>query len=210
MHRGFLLMFILGVALSAIFTTIEFRYLDVHHADHATQHGLLKASYLFKILIVTVEIALAVAFGVTLYKHIYAVSGVLEWTVSFLFTFYLLSFAVDLWPAAKASKGDFALENVMHHEHANGHVNGHANGYSNGHTNGYANGNGNGNGNGFPANGYANGNGHNAVELGRGGAATIVGVGHNDAHAVNGPGGHGGDHFGMRHYDDSGRQQTTY
>ena len=109
-------MFIVGVALSAIFTTCEYRYLDVHHADHRAQHGVLRASYIFKIVIVTIEIAAAVAFGVTLYKKIHNVAAVLEWFISFLFTFYVLSFAVDLWPARHSEKGEFAMDRHGVHE----------------------------------------------------------------------------------------------
>lgn len=126
-------MFIVGVALSAIFTTIEYRYLDTHHADHRRMHRYLKASYIFKIVIVSIEIALAIAFAVTLYKHKYDAAGVLEWLVSFLLTFYLLSFAVDLWPAAHATKGAFVLQPIAN---GNGHVVGTGFAHELGHTGG--------------------------------------------------------------------------
>lgn len=48
--------------------------------------------------------ALAIAFGVTSKKKIYNTAAVLEWAVSFIFTFYILSFFIDLVPAVRRNK----------------------------------------------------------------------------------------------------------
>lgn len=192
-HDGFLLIFILGVALSAIFTTIELRYLDTHHENHALVHRYLKASYIFKIVIVSLDIALAIAFAATLFSGHgdHNASAVLEWLVSFLFTFYLLSFAVDLWPAAAAHKGDFAVENGYS-------VEGFPINHNHGDTSTAASTN--------------NSHPHHpqTVEVGRGGGATIIGTGAQaremEQRQPEGAIG-GGGHFAMRHVDDDGRPQ---
>jgi hypothetical protein len=56
--------------------------------------------------------ALSIAFAATLFSchKVHNISAILEWLIAFLFTFYLLSFAVDLYPAVGADKGDFAVE----------------------------------------------------------------------------------------------------
>ena len=69
-------------------------------------------------------------------------AAVFEWTIAFIFTFYVLTFFVDLLPAARDTQmrtnvERFQMQDV---ENGNGHVNG--NGYVNG--NGVLNGTGNG------------------------------------------------------------------
>ncbi|KAF8310490.1 hypothetical protein DL93DRAFT_2035074, partial [Clavulina sp. PMI_390] len=112
-HDVFLLFFMIGVALSAIFTTAELGLLDVYHQDHQRIHGLLRLSYILKIVLVVVDVALAIAFGITLFQSdsVHNVSAVLEWAVAFIFTFYLLTFVLDLWPARVAEKGTYEVEN---------------------------------------------------------------------------------------------------
>jgi len=95
-HRIFLLVFMVGVALSAIFTVVEFYWLSKDFAEHTK----LKRAYLAKGIIGLILIALAFAFGATLFKN-KNVGAVLEWTISFGFSFYLLTFFYDL----RLSKG---------------------------------------------------------------------------------------------------------
>eukprot|EP00914_Ancora_sagittata_P023203 GHVO01045950.1.p1 GENE.GHVO01045950.1~~GHVO01045950.1.p1 ORF type:complete len:128 (+),score=6.66 GHVO01045950.1:347-730(+) len=87
LHDGFLLVFIVGVALSAIFTIAEFRWIS----KDFKYVRLLKRSYWMKAIIAGLLIILAVAFGVT-ERAAVNVGGVLEWTIAFGFTFYLLTF----------------------------------------------------------------------------------------------------------------------
>ncbi|KAF8528548.1 Frag1/DRAM/Sfk1 [Gautieria morchelliformis] len=92
LHRVFwYLIFVLGVALSAIFTVLEFRWLNKHY----TYFPRLRRSYIAKAIIVLILIILAIAFGVTLGTKNNA-AAVLEWVVAFGFTFYLLTFVYDL------------------------------------------------------------------------------------------------------------------
>ncbi|KAF8510835.1 Frag1/DRAM/Sfk1 [Gautieria morchelliformis] len=91
LHRVFLLIFVLGVALSAIFSVLEFRWLNKHY----TYFPRLRRSYIAKTIIVFILIILAIAFGVTLGTRNNA-AAVLEWVVAFGFTFYVLTFVYDL------------------------------------------------------------------------------------------------------------------
>jgi len=100
LHRLFLLLFMLGVVFSAIFTTVEYWRLG----RTFTEHPIIKISYHFKQGIVIVEIALAIAFGVTMYKRHNNVAAILEWLIAFLFTFYVLSFFLDLRPKARTKE----------------------------------------------------------------------------------------------------------
>ncbi|KAF8478863.1 Frag1/DRAM/Sfk1, partial [Gautieria morchelliformis] len=91
LHRVFLLIFVLGVALSAIFSVLEFRWLNKHY----TYFPRLQCSYITKTIIVLILIILAIAFGVTLGTRNNA-AAVLEWIIAFGFTFFLLTFVYDL------------------------------------------------------------------------------------------------------------------
>ncbi|KAH0834242.1 hypothetical protein J3R83DRAFT_11570 [Lanmaoa asiatica] len=90
-HLIFLLVFMVGVALSAIFTVIEFRWLARDYAEIEK----LKRAYIAKAVIGLTLVVLAVAFGGTLF---YApnVGGVIERSIAFGFAFYLLTFVYDL------------------------------------------------------------------------------------------------------------------
>ncbi|TDL17360.1 hypothetical protein BD410DRAFT_831506 [Rickenella mellea] len=115
MHRGFLLMFMLGVAISAIFT---FRWLNKDFGDDVRK---LRISYITKAVIAGALIALAVAFGVTLDKKNEA-AGVLEWVISFGFTFYLLTFWSDLRQSKGVRKGELSRERLVNGSAAHGRV----------------------------------------------------------------------------------------
>ncbi|KAK0235811.1 Frag1/DRAM/Sfk1, partial [Armillaria nabsnona] len=105
LHRVFLLVFMLGVAISALFTVIEFRWLSRDFRDVRT----LKMAYLAKAIIAAILILLAFAFGVALYKSI-NVGAVLEWTISFGFTLYLLTFFFDLRQSKGVQRGELSAE----------------------------------------------------------------------------------------------------
>ncbi|KAJ7911502.1 Frag1/DRAM/Sfk1 [Mycena leptocephala] len=103
LHRGFLLMFMVGVALSAIFTCIEYRWIskDFHFLRQ------LRRAYIMKGIIVGILVILAIAFGGALSSQsAFNAGGVLEWTISLGFTFYLLTFYYDLRQAKGVRKGE--------------------------------------------------------------------------------------------------------
>lgn len=107
-HLCFLLVFMIGVALSAIFTVIEFHWL----AHDFAEIEKLKKAYIAKAVIGLTLVALAIVFGVTLF---YApdVGGVVEWLIAFGFTLYLLTFVYDLRMARVVSGGDVSKERMV-------------------------------------------------------------------------------------------------
>lgn len=95
LHDGFLLLFIGGYIISAIFVCAEFQRLGIHQR----QHRVLRASFWIKLSFIIIEAALAIAFAVENFHGNPNDAAVLEWVVALIFTGWILSFAVDLWPA---------------------------------------------------------------------------------------------------------------
>ncbi|KIL67468.1 hypothetical protein M378DRAFT_185555 [Amanita muscaria Koide BX008] len=102
-HRAFLLVFIVGVALSAIFTIVEYRWLsrDFIYASH------LRIAYMAKAIIAGVLIILAIVFAVTLYKA-KNVGAVIEWVIGFGFTFYIITLFFDLRVSKGKQRGELS------------------------------------------------------------------------------------------------------
>lgn len=118
-HDSFLLVFIVGVALSAIFTIVEFRWISKNY------HWVRKVrrAYVAKALIAGSLILAAIAYGITFsiqknaggasfrvilrrgLRLMYA-AAIIEWIIAFGYTFYLLTFAYDL----RLSKGVHKFE----------------------------------------------------------------------------------------------------
>ncbi|KAF9048465.1 Frag1/DRAM/Sfk1 [Panaeolus papilionaceus] len=100
-HRSMLVVFIVGVTLSAIFTIAEYRYISKDF------EGLreLRAAYIAKGIITTILVTLAIAFGVTL-SRAKDVGAVIEWVIAFGFTFFLLTFVADLRQSKNRAKGE--------------------------------------------------------------------------------------------------------
>lgn len=94
LHRIFLFVFIAGYLLSAVFICWEYQRLGKKHREHR----ILRVSFWIKLVFILVELALAIAFGVFLGRDPNT-AAVLEWIVAFIFSFYVFSFALDLWPA---------------------------------------------------------------------------------------------------------------
>ncbi|WRT65918.1 uncharacterized protein IL334_002869 [Kwoniella shivajii] len=115
-HWTMTLVFIVGVALSAIFQSAEIWSLHKDHPDRKS----LKRNSILKLIVVFVAIACAVAFGATYgvcggnstaynghsaetCNKITSAAASLEWAVAFILVFYFLTIAADLWPAGKSS-----------------------------------------------------------------------------------------------------------
>ncbi|WVQ65159.1 uncharacterized protein L199_003332 [Kwoniella botswanensis] len=136
-HWTMTLVFIVGVALSAIFQSAEVWSL---HKDHPDRKSLRRNSIL-KLTVVVVAVACAIAFGATYgvcggnstatsshsaetCNRVTSAAAALEWTVAFILVFYFLTIAADLWPAGKSSprymrrlaKWQARHENVNHLE----------------------------------------------------------------------------------------------
>ncbi|KFY39156.1 hypothetical protein V494_04101 [Pseudogymnoascus sp. VKM F-4513 (FW-928)] len=110
-HNRFLIVFMVGYVVSAIFICAEYQRLGIHFREHR----VLRASFWIKLFFIIVEVALAIAFGVESRKDNFDTAAVLEWTIAFIFTFYILSFFIDLIPAVR-SKGHVSRETVMQME----------------------------------------------------------------------------------------------
>jgi hypothetical protein len=121
LHDIFLLLFVVGYVVSAIFICWEYQRLgsrmspisfsllgmpfnhwnntDSYEWADFRQHHVLRASFWIKLVFIIVEVSLAIAFGTCNFKKAYNAAAVLEWAVSFIFTFYIVSFFIDLIPA---------------------------------------------------------------------------------------------------------------
>lgn len=94
-HDALLGVFIAGYVISAICVCIEYLLLGLVHRkrDHLRglethrQHRLLEASFAVKLFFIVVEVALAVAFGVTEYTGKLNTSAILEWIVALVYIF---------------------------------------------------------------------------------------------------------------------------
>lgn len=101
-HDGCLLLFMGGYVISAIFICIEYQRLGVKYRELR----VLRTSFWIKLSFILVELGLAAGFASTFgsTKH-QNVAAILEWTIAFLFTGYVLSFLVDLAPAVGTKGG---------------------------------------------------------------------------------------------------------
>ncbi|KAF2499204.1 SFK1-like membrane protein [Lophium mytilinum] len=160
LHDIFLCLFIGGYIVSAIFICAEYQRLGIHYREHS----VLRISFWLKLTFILVELALAIAFGVTSKNGHRNVAAVLEWIIALIYFFFVLSFFIDFMPAVRTKhhqshetemdvaleQGDSPTGRLYQDSASNGGMNGYtngANGYTNG-SNGYTNG----------ANGYAPGN----------------------------------------------------
>jgi len=64
------------------------------------EHRVLRISFWIKLAFVIIEVVLAVAFAACMATSHYNTAAVLEWIIAFIFSAYIFSFVVDLYPAA--------------------------------------------------------------------------------------------------------------
>ncbi|TWU77526.1 hypothetical protein ED733_007360 [Metarhizium rileyi] len=120
LHDVFLLLFIAGYWLSAVFICWEYQRLGIKNREHR----ILRSSFWIKLAFILVELALAIVFVVTNYKHERDVAAVFEWVIAFVFTFYVVSFIIDLRPAIYTKSHSARFEKNHHAEDGlpeNGH-----------------------------------------------------------------------------------------
>lgn len=101
LHDIFLILFIAGYLLSAVFICWEYQRLGIKYREHR----VLRISFWVKLVFIIVELGLAIGFGVCNLHKDYDNAAVLEWTVAYVFTFYVFSFVIDLWPARHTTHG---------------------------------------------------------------------------------------------------------
>jgi hypothetical protein len=97
-HQIFLGLFIGGYIVSAIFICWEYQRLGIHYRHQS----ILATSFWIKLAFIIVELALAITFGVVQRYDKYNVAAVLEWVISLIFFFYVLSFFIDFMPAVRS------------------------------------------------------------------------------------------------------------
>ncbi|KAL8821585.1 MAG: hypothetical protein Q9223_000429 [Gallowayella weberi] len=122
LHDGFLLLFIAGYILSAIFICAEYQRLGVHFR----QHRILRASFWAKLFFIIVEVFFAAVFIATSYTSHKSIAAVFEWIIALIFTFYVVTFFVDLLPASR----DHQKVTNLQLGHMDGAVAGHGNAYA--------------------------------------------------------------------------------
>ncbi|CAI7623499.1 unnamed protein product [Penicillium crustosum] len=101
LHDGFIGLFIAGYVVSAILVCIEYLRIGIFYRR---EHRVLLVSFFIKLVFVIVELALAIGFGVCIGSNQSSKQNpgaVLEWTIAFVFTGYVLSFVVDLLPSVR-------------------------------------------------------------------------------------------------------------
>ncbi|KAL9099580.1 MAG: hypothetical protein Q9187_009477, partial [Circinaria calcarea] len=86
-----------GYVISAIFICAEYQRLGIHFRDQR----VLRISFWIKLAFIIVEVALAIAFGVCSFRGNPNAAAVLEWVIALIFTFWVLSFFIDLLPAMR-------------------------------------------------------------------------------------------------------------
>ncbi|KAH6840891.1 Frag1/DRAM/Sfk1 family-domain-containing protein [Chaetomium sp. MPI-CAGE-AT-0009] len=96
LHNIFLLLFIAGYVISAIFICWEYQRLGKHYREHR----ILRISFWIKLTFVIIEVLLAIAFVACTFTRHYNAGAGLEWVIALIFSFYVFSFYVDLYPAA--------------------------------------------------------------------------------------------------------------
>ncbi|KAK2738270.1 hypothetical protein FQN57_007133 [Myotisia sp. PD_48] len=90
-----------GYLLSAIFVCAEYYRLGIHYKEHR----VLVLSFWVKLAFIIVELSLAIAFGVTgRGQNRKNQAAVIEWVIAFIFTFYMLSFVMDLYPSIRSDR----------------------------------------------------------------------------------------------------------
>jgi hypothetical protein len=100
-HIAMLVVFIVGVGISALFMVAELAMLDRSYPD---VHRL-RVSYVLKLVWFIIALALVLAFAANASLGHRNAAAICEWTLSFFYGFYLLILVCDLAPAASTPKG---------------------------------------------------------------------------------------------------------
>lgn len=115
LHDGFLAMFIAAYIVSAIFICLEYLRLGVFYRR---QHRVLLASFFIKLMFIVVELGLAIAFGILHNKAKTRkqanAAAIIEWVIALVFSFYVLSFVIDLLPSVRTRRHVPQGEKALH------------------------------------------------------------------------------------------------
>lgn len=100
LHNIFLGLFIGGYTISAIFICWEYQRLGRNR-----DHRVLRVSFWIKLTFIILEILLCGAFGIANRVRQFDAAAVIEWVIAFVFSFFVFSFYVDLYPAVYTKHG---------------------------------------------------------------------------------------------------------
>ncbi|CAG7926621.1 unnamed protein product [Penicillium olsonii] len=100
LHDGFLGLFLAGYIVSAILICGEYLRIGIFYRR---EHRVLLASFFIKLAFIIIEVGLAIGFGICMNGSgsRQNTGAILEWTIAFVFTGYVLSFVVDLLPSVR-------------------------------------------------------------------------------------------------------------
>ncbi|KUI71544.1 Protein sfk1 [Cytospora mali] len=101
LHDVFLGLFIVGYLVSAVFICWEYQRLGIRHREHR----ILRVSFWIKLAFVLVTVVLAVPFVILTKLGRHNPAAILEWVIALVFSFYVFSFYVDLYPAVSTKNG---------------------------------------------------------------------------------------------------------
>ena len=105
-HRMLFLGAFGGTALSAVCTIVVFRG-EMWWEEQAEELKTRRQSVVASTTIFGIEFCMGIAFTILLYLKFYRISGILEWVMAFLFTFYFCAFAGFLvLPGEEAGEGN--------------------------------------------------------------------------------------------------------
>ncbi|KAJ9142614.1 FK506 suppressor Sfk1 [Pleurostoma richardsiae] len=134
LHDIFLLVFLAGYVLSAIFICWEYGRLGIRYREHP----VLRISFWIKLTFVVVEVLLAVAFVSCTWTDHYNAGAIFEWVIAFIFSLYVFSFYVDLYPAVYTRHGrKMRVTGGQYHHHHHHHFGRHRGAASSDDTDGY-------------------------------------------------------------------------
>ncbi|GMM53189.1 Sfk1 protein [Starmerella bacillaris] len=105
-HISLLVVFIVFVGISAICSCAEYMALD---KDYVHKRHMIWGFWL-KVVWFVIELVMVIVFGSTQKNHV-NVPAVFEWIICFLYPFYHLILAWDLWPAIGKRKGHYPKYN---------------------------------------------------------------------------------------------------
>lgn len=103
LHNLFLGLFVIGYLLSAIFICWEYQRLGVRNPEYK----ILATSFWVKLFFILVTIGLAIPFVVFTRRGGSGknVGAILEWVIAVVFSFFVFSFYIDLYPAVYTKNG---------------------------------------------------------------------------------------------------------
>lgn len=117
LHNIFLALFIVGFILSAVLVSWEYQRLGMHFREQR----ILRCSFWIKLGFILISLGLVIPFATLNFKNLFDAAAIVEWIIGIVFSLYVFSFVIDLFPAIKDrrrnSDGSSApLETGIHRE----------------------------------------------------------------------------------------------